>query len=95
MRVSLRPVTVAVIRIWLCFPRRVSAALPRALLLSCPIALALTLSSLGPGYEKRSVVESKCHMVVMARYLLLLFMVFQNVFNLLSERFEAKSLVMR
>lgn len=32
---------------------------------------------------------------MVARYLLLLFMVFQNVFNLLRERFEAKPLVMR
>ncbi len=31
----------------------------------------------------------------MARYLLLLFMVFQNVFDLLRERFEAKPLVVR
>ena len=34
-------------------------------------------------------------MAVVARYLLLLLMVFQNVFDLLRERLEAKPLVMR
>jgi hypothetical protein len=43
-----RPVIVAVIRIWLCSPRTVSVALPRALLLSCRTVPAWTLSSLGP-----------------------------------------------
>lgn len=47
-----RPIIVAVIRILLCFPRTVSAALPKVLLLFCPTVPVWTLSSLGPDTRR-------------------------------------------
>ena len=87
-----RPITVVVIRILLCFPRTVSAALPKVLLLFCPTVPVWTLSSLGPDTRRGQLPGGDNTLVVVGRYLLLLFMVLQNVFDLLRERLKAKPL---
>lgn len=81
-----RGVIAAEIRTWLCSPRRVSVVPPRAPLLSCPTAPTLTLSSLGPGMTRS---YGLLAMGKEGTYLLLLFMVLEDVFDLLGERFEA------
>jgi hypothetical protein len=73
----------------LCSPQRVFAVLPKVLLLSCPTVLTLTLSSPGPEQRIRS------HQITMINdvHLLLLFMVLEDVFDLLCECFKAEPLV--
>jgi hypothetical protein len=85
-------VIAAEIRISLCSPRRVFVVPPKVLLPSYPTAPTLTLSSLGP---EQGIIRS--HRFVgngkEGTYLLLLFMVLEDVFDLFGERFEAKPLV--
>jgi hypothetical protein len=91
-RKGTKRVIAAEIRISLCSPRRVFVVPPKALLPSYPTAPTLTLSSLGP--EQGS--SDRIDLLVMEKegaYLLLLFMVLEDVFDLFGERFEAKPLV--